>query len=676
MSRALICLLSLLIAGTLRAQTPDAADMQQLRTQATQWEWSPDNGNHADPWSGVDWANRYKSSLQPDGSWADIDYKDQSRGFWKTAEHLKRTLAIATIGAQLKSNGLPYLDKQHAALLAAHYWIIHDFRNPNWWHNQINVPGQMARLLLLIGNTMDPADKAAALKIVDRATFSMTGQNRVWMAGIIFRKALVEDDPALALQARNTILAEVSISQQEGLQADWSFQQHGPQQQMGNYGSAFATEMAGWAHLWQGTALALPDAKLALLRNFLVKGEAIMVANDAMDINGCGRQLFPHSPFEKGMTIHALLMMMQKTDSAHAQQYASAWQEGAQPRGAGTTANWNFFRSETMVHRRPGFYASVKLCSNRVIGEELVNGENLRGRYLADGATFLYQDSTEYTDIFPVWDWRRIPGVTCMASGTTLTPAGKMSTDFAGGATDGTYGVEGLDYHRDGVTARKAWFFLDEGVVCLGAGITGTNVQTSVDQRLANGIPTAPSGPLPDGVHLYNAATWLLEGSEGYLFQQPANVWAGTQPQTGSWSTVYTAGKPTPVTKNIFSIWIDHPPQSSTYAYTLLPGMTVEKMQTYAAKPPVEILSNTPDLQAIRDTATGLVEVLFYKPGDLKAQNLSISAKGPCAAIIRAGAINVADPTEKQLALTLTINGRTRSIPPPHGEAAGSTCGW
>ena len=99
----------------------------------------------------------------------------------------------------------------------------------------------MARLLLLIGNTMDPADKAAALKIVDRATFSMTGQNRVWMAGIIFRKALVEDDPALALQARNTILAEVSISQQEGLQADWSFQQHGPQQQMGNYGSAFAT---------------------------------------------------------------------------------------------------------------------------------------------------------------------------------------------------------------------------------------------------------------------------------------------------------------------------------------------------------------------------------------------------------------------------------------------------
>jgi chondroitin AC lyase len=665
----------LLLCVSAPAQTLPASDMPILLRQATQWELSPDNSG--DPSSSpseqqinrlLAWAGR----LQPDGSWTDINYKDQSRDFWKAGAHLDRALAMAKAAAgpapQPAKSAL-----RDATLRAAHYWIIHDFRNPNWWQNQIGVPQKMVRILLLLGDSMNPADRAAALKIVDRATLTLTGQNRVWMAGITFRKALVEDDPALARQARDIILAELRVTSQEGLQADWSFHQHGPQQQMGNYGLSFATDMAAWSQLWRGTALAIPEGKLALLRNFLVKGEAAVRANNTMDISACGRQLFPGSPLQKSDSIRNVLTAMAHTDPAHAQAYLAAEAMGSQPAGAGNTANVSFFRSDFMVHRRPAFYASVKLSSNRVIGGELVNGENLRGRYLADGATFLYQTGREYSAIFPVWDWRRIPGVTCVTTGTTLAPAGKMPTDFAGGASDGVYGVEALDLHRDGVTARKAWFFLDQAVVCLGAGITGTGVRTSIEQRLADNAPSSSAGPLSPGVHPCKGISWLLSGSEGYLFPHPTDLSAGTQTQTGSWKNVYSAGSPAPLTQSIFSIWIDHPAAGGSYACILLPGVTTAQLQAAAASPPVQILSNTPAIQAIADPSSGLTAAIFHTPGALTTPALSLTASAPCAVIIRAGRISVADPTQKQASLTLTINGKPHSIPLPRGQSAGST---
>jgi hypothetical protein len=68
---------------------------------------------------------------------------------------------------------------------------------------------------------------------------------------------------------------------------------------------------------------------------------------------------------------------------------------------------------------------------------------------------------------------------------------------MVGGATDvfiGNYGVAGMDFLRtDGgqaVHAHKAWFFVPQGVVAVGAGIVSDGtfpVTTSMEQRLTNG---------------------------------------------------------------------------------------------------------------------------------------------------------------------------------------------
>ena len=673
---ARVITLALLVALLCRPAASRGDDeMATLKRQARQY-----GGASLDPDRPLVTAPRlWAAKLGQDGSWDDLNYKDQTRNMWKASIHLQRTLAMATLYAHEKDAGRADPKLEAATLLAAHYWISHDFQNPNWWQNKIGVPGDLSTILLMMQDEMSPEDMAAGLKIVGRATLSMTGQNRVWMAGIVFRRALLEGDAALARQARETILDELKVTPLEGLQADWSFHQHGPQQQMGNYGLAFASDMVAWARIWQGTAMAMPEEKMALLRSFLLHGEAAVTVNGAMDISACGRQLVANSPKAKARRVLDLLESMAEVDTPQSNGYRTAALQDSQLVGSGLATapgavmNWNFFRSDTMVHRRPGFYASVKLCSRRVIGEEEVNAENLQGRYLADGATFLYQTSREYSNIFPVWDWRRVPGITCMTTGTTLAPAGRMDTDFAGGVSDGKYGAAGLDYNRDGVTARKGWFFLDDEVVCLGAGITGDGVRTSVDQRLSAGSTMTSEGPLSPGVRLCKSITWVLHGSTGYLFAQPRNVWAGTQEQTGSWKDVYASGPAAQITKQVFSVWLDDTDQPGGYAYTLIPGATAEKLQACVANPGVEILSNTPRIQAVRDHVAGVTEVVFYAAGEIAAAGLSVIADAPCAVILRAGSIAVADPAQKENAVTLTINGKALSVTLPKGEMAGST---
>ena len=68
------------------------------------------------------------------------------------------------------------------------------------------------------------------------SSFGMTGQNKVWLAGNVLIRALLQNDWQLAKEARKVIASEITLGQKEGINADWSFHQHGPQQQFGNYG--------------------------------------------------------------------------------------------------------------------------------------------------------------------------------------------------------------------------------------------------------------------------------------------------------------------------------------------------------------------------------------------------------------------------------------------------------
>jgi chondroitin AC lyase len=125
--------------------------------------------------------------LRDDGTWPDVEYADRTRGGWRTATHVYRVRdlaqAYAKPGHPLQGSG----QVRDAVVRALRHWVEKDYRNSNWWYTRIDVPKAVAPALLLMGDAV-PADLAERVRtqVLGRSEMGMTGQNKVWCAGIAF----------------------------------------------------------------------------------------------------------------------------------------------------------------------------------------------------------------------------------------------------------------------------------------------------------------------------------------------------------------------------------------------------------------------------------------------------------------------------------------------------------
>jgi chondroitin AC lyase len=227
--------------------------------------------------------------------------------------------------------------------------------------------------------------------------------------------------------------------------------------------------MIHWANIFQGTSYALTPQQVEVLGRYLQEGPAWALWRGGMDISGCGRQIFGSANPAKAAPPST--GSMKSLDPGEAEAYARLISSGTEAGENALVGNKHFWRSDMTLHRRPTWYASVKMSSTRVIGAETCNGENLLGLHLGDGVTYFYRTGAEYNDLFPVWDWRRLPGTTCRQDQGSLEP----NQGLSGGGFRRRFVGWRVGHRGDGAPAtacgRKAWFFLDRAIVCLGAGI-------------------------------------------------------------------------------------------------------------------------------------------------------------------------------------------------------------
>ena len=136
--------------------------------------------------------------------------------------------------------------------------------------------------------------------------------------------------------------------------------------------------------------------------------------------------------------------------------------------------------------------------------------------------------------------------------------------------------------------------------------------------------------------------------------------------RTGSWRDFSKYGDPTKVTRDYFTMWVDHgkSPKGDTYAYVLLPGLSAEQTKAYAAKPGMTVLSNTPQVQAACAEAEGVTGINFWEAGSLPAAGVSVDA--PASVTLREDdtqlVVGLSDPTmlhegEITLQIDKTVKG-------------------
>ena len=676
-------------ATDLRRVTAQLAEFHLRPTSIDTRELETIGNRHEEAWRGtfdalpdVKTLDSLVAKLDANGAWTDIDYQDTDRGSWKLFIHPMRLLYLTRA---YRTAGHPFYGKTEisAAIHRAFgFWMRGDPKCPNWWYNEIGVPRLLSPVGLLLGDELRSDERNYLLgTLMPRSKIGMTGQNRVWLAGNTLMFAALNNDGALVASAAKVIFSEICIATpKEGIQADFSFHQHGPQQQFGNYGLAFAVDMVKWGTILRGTPWALSPEQLAIIRHYLLDGEAWTVYHGTMDIGACGRQLESEAPAKKGLALMRVMAQMAYVDPAHAGEYQAFIERNLNPElTPPLDGNRFFWRSDYLIHRRAGFFAALKMSSNRVIGAETCNNENLSGYHLGDGMLLVQRSGDAYRDIQPVWNWRRLPGTTCLQTPGPLPPPKKsrVKSDFVGGLSDGSNGCAALDYRRPGIAAKKSWFFVNRQVACLNAGITATAedpVFTSVEQRLANGgtaklYADGKPAEFAGGQQLLDGTDWVEFGGLRYLFPGKQKITLSLAGQTGSWRTSYNkSGIPRePVTATVFALGFDHgkQPQNAACAYIITPTDS-------ASQPPLEILANTPALQAVATADRQLVQAVFWQPGELALPGgQSLRSSHPCLVMWKAGTLMVSDPTQKLQQLTLRLGTAETVVALPGGQDAG-----
>lgn len=608
---------------------------------------------------------RLLAAQRADGSWPDIVYEGGRRGYWPAFAHVRRLLGFAQYAAVDTS---PHAAAARAALhQGLAWWSAHDFKNPNWWYNEIGVPKSLGAIAIALGPDLRPEEHAyIANTVLARSGFRMTGQNRVWMAGNMLMRGVLLTNKAWVGQAAQVFAEELQVTASEGIQADWSFHQHGPQQQFGNYGLAFARDLTEWAGVLRDTRWALPADRIETLRNYLLEGQAWVAWRGWYDMSSVGRQLGRGGQRQRVLGLGRILTRFAGIDEAAAPA-CRAFVARNQPDGANDLSGFRmFWRSDFAVLRGPDLFASLKMSSRRTIGAESLNEENLSGFHLADGALLVRRDGDEYADVAPVWNWRGVPGVTCEQVPADPPRFGtvRVETDFAGGASDGTNGCAGLAIRRGGLRADKAWFFLGDEIVCLGAGITSTGtspIATAVNQCRLDGPVTRGDGFLEhDGLR--------------YTFPPGVTPRLTAGPQTGSWSRVERGGSDdtNAIVMDIFHLALDHGvrPGGASYAWTV----------THAGRTPrTRALVNTTNVQAVQ-TGPRSVQAVFREPATLALPwGGTLAVDAPCALLLEVTdrtVLRLADPTHRNASIRVSLDDRAFDVALPGDLHAGATTAY
>ena len=684
--------LSLLLScwNTLRAQTEYTIIMDRVRADVLS---TASNVTTLD--NGV---TSTLATLQSNGSWPDISYAYSSTTY-TADQHINRVKNFAI--AYSKSNSSYYHDTTlfNAITSSLTYWDTTDPQSWNWYHNQISNPQALGEILIILEVSPQPLNATLRSNLISQMNrgvpANQTGANKLDVAThFIYRGCLTANASVM-----NTGVTEafypIVLTTAEGIQPDLSYQQHGPQLYVYGYGSVFVAGEVKVAHYLRGTSYALSSAKLAILSDFVRNSFLKVMRGKYIDYSVNGRSISRSNNLSQGGT--GSLNKLKVMDSTHLAEYDQAIARIAgtqQPSYMVTPSHTQFSHSDYTIHHRPGYFFGLRNVSTRTAKSENGNGENLKGYYLSEGATNVTVSGTEYHNIFPVWDWARIPGTTVPVITTfplrTSWGVNFGTAAFSGGVSDSLYGATALAFNDYNTQARKAWFFFNNEVVCLGANINSTAAQTintTVEQSLLNGAVTVSSNgsvsTLAAGSYSYNNnLKWATHNGISYYFPAGGNMQLTSQSQTGTWKSINDGGSTSSVSMNVFKLWFDHgvSPVNGSYAYYILPGQNMTTYDTTA----VRIQQNTADVQAVRHVGLNVWQVIFYKAGTFSKDSVTITVDRACAIMLKnVGSANVAlsiaDPAQSADPVNVYIttpgipNARHLVCNLPSGNAAGSS---
>ncbi len=650
-----------------------------------------------------DQAANLLTTLQTNGKFPDLAYTDQPSATWSVSTHFGRVLTLA------QAYSIPTGALYHDASLKVAITHALNYGSTiycgdascvvgNWWFWEIGVPLSLGPTLLLMQTDLD---SVLFTKLVDALTFQVgdvshmnkfTGENLLWCAMNHLRLALLHGNAAELDPVKTAVETTCTINSkplEDGIKPDHSFIQHGGELYTGGYGAGYAADIATYLQLTDGTAYCPSPQNKQNAVDYVADGVAWTVYAGFFDPEVVGREITRPKKNASGAR-NAFVNLSFVTSSRQPELRSDAKATAAVlgnggidivalserlpslPEAAGMPSGHRHFPwSDHSVHRRDGYYASIKMLSTRTKSGELVNNEGKLGSRQSDGRLYLVRAGDEYfgKNLWPALDWAKLPGITVEQNGHAANEDfGTGTTTFVGGTGDGQNGVSAMDAAplKTTLHAKKSWFFFDDFVVFLGSDITdsaASPVETVVEQWP---LSTPDQARVVDGQTLATGSfhavlskpSWAAADGLGYYFIDPVDVQADIKDQSGDWSSLGVSSGT--VSGRFLTLSIPHgsAPTGAKYAYAI--ALKAQDMATWTAGSPFSVLKNDPVLAAVRaGNSTGIV---FWAAGSIDlASAITLTTDTPATVYLTDDgnliSLAMADPAQGAGTMKLTVSG-------------------
>ncbi len=632
--------------------------------------------------------------MNEDGSFQGINYADLSReaGF-PQGRHTDNLVYLAT--AYKKKDSPYYQDKtlKENIIKGLEFWVENDFIGENWHNNQVSTPSNLVNLMLLVGEEL-PADLVektqpligrARLEPVEGVFYgARPSGDRIMIVGFVAKNALFIGDREKFDEAIKIIEGEIKFSTGErGMQHDYSFHhRHDRVNNTISYGyGKYANAFGEWSYYVANTKYEFSKEKINHLVDYYLDGickqlvygiyEDVSVKNRSISRRQSG-----FNP--KGTLEIERLLFITDYRNDELEEILKLRREEASPTKSFSKFFW---QSEHFVFQRPNFYTTVRMFSTRNKNmEKPYNGPGKTTHHRADGTNYLMLKGDEYHNIWAVYDWQKISGTTIMQKPELPAPDEIQKeglTDFVGAVSDGLYGATAFDFKspHDNLDAKKSWFFFDDEYVCLGSGINSRPnlpVYTTINQVLLRSDVSVMQNDkikkIPKGNRNMDNVKWVHHDQVGYILTKPATINISNQAEQGRWSDITDQKNISDeiVTKEVFLLGFNHgnSPKDTSYQYIVVPDVSEQELkETASYNRNIDIISNTPDIQAVKNNKSGICQLIFYKAGEVEISKdckFKMDSQGMAMLKMKGKRIKeltVSDPSRKLSRISLTVSG-------------------
>ncbi|RPD99961.1 chondroitin lyase [Aureibaculum marinum] len=655
------------------------------------------------------------NTINDEGSWPSINYKDLSLTGYEHKYHI-RNLVVSTLLYNKKESKFyknPILKRTINKGLR--YWIEKDFKSANWWHNIVLVPTSFTNIFILMNDDVDSDLFEKAQPIIKRATktshWARQSGDRVKICSAEAKNYLLTKDQENFESTLAEIEDQIRLNTgKRGIQNDYSFHHRVHRENnTATYGLGFANVLVEWALFVNKTKYAFSNEKIKLLVDFYLDGIVKQTAFGKSPETGVKNREITRIQEYKLYSSTPLEYLLEVTKYRKDEIKEIIKLRKGKLQKPSLSFSKFFWQSELFVIQRPNYFSSVRMYSIRNRNTELAhNSEGIFNHHRSDGSNHLEVTGDEYFNIWPVYDWQKIPGATILQKKALPNQHQVQKdglTNFVGATTDGVYGTVGFDFisPHDFIRAKKSWFFFDDEYVCLGAGIASNHfnntVVTTINQNLLHGDVLVSlknkTQSLEKGEHKLSDVNWVYHNGIGYVFPEPIMVNLSNKTESGRWSDInlQSTSPKGLVEKDVFKLWIDHGkrPQGEnlwfypgkmdtkevTYQYIVVPKTTPEKLNEQNN---IKILSNNSKIQAVKHTGLNMTQVVFYKAGSVKIDDgITLTLDSPGIIIVKMEgstlkSISASDPSRNMSKFHLSITGREAIvIDLPQGDNAGKS---